>query len=88
MANVQGYPQRMRLLGFIFGFCIQLSMMVLYYMFKQWNKPVLTSKEPWIQENGFNKFRTLVSEVSSFVANLVYVVECVTLSKCYYYWQK
>ena len=34
--------------------------------------PVLASKDPSMQENGLNKFRTVVSEVSSFVDNPVY----------------
>ena len=31
------------------------------------NKPVLFYKEFWMQENGLNNFRTILSEVSSFV---------------------
>ena len=38
-------------------------------MIKQRNKPVFAYKEPWMQENGLNKFRTVVS---SFVGNPVY----------------
>ena len=36
-------------------------------MSKHRNKPVLVYKEPWMQEKGLNKFRTIVSEVSFFV---------------------
>ena len=31
-------------------------------------------KEPWMQENGLNKFRTNVSEVSSLVGNPVHML--------------
>ena len=31
-----------------------------------WYKPVLAYKEPWMQGNGLNEFRTIVYEVSSF----------------------
>ena len=41
-------------------------------MFKYINMQVLASKEPRMQENGLNKFRTVVSKVSSFVGNPVY----------------
>ena len=41
--------------------------------FTKWSsteqKPVLAYKEPWMQENGLNKFRTIVCKVSSFVGN-------------------
>ena len=42
-------------------------------MIKHRNKPVLACKEPGMQENGSNKFRTIVSEVLSFVGNPVYI---------------
>ena len=40
-------------------------------MIKHRNKAVLAYKEPWMQNNGLNKFRKIVSEVSSFVGNPV-----------------
>ena len=40
-------------------------------MIKHKNKPFLVHKEPWMQENGLNKFRRIVSEVSFFVDNPV-----------------
>ena len=40
-------------------------------MIKHRNKPVLACKELRIQENGLNKFHTIVSEVWSFVGNPV-----------------
>ncbi len=36
-------------------------------MMKHIKKPVLGYKEPWMQENGLKQYRTIVSEVSSFV---------------------
>ena len=56
----------------ILGFCNQLSNFMVYWMIKHWNKPVLVYKEPYMQENGLNKFRTIVFEISSFVGNPVY----------------
>ena len=41
-------------------------------MIKHRNKTVLAYKEPWMQENGLNQFRTNVSEVSFFVDNPVH----------------
>ena len=40
---------------------------MVYLVIKHRNKPVLAYKKPWMQGNGLNKFRTIVSEVSSFV---------------------
>ena len=40
-------------------------------MVKLRNTPVLSYKEPWMQENGLIKFRTIVYEVSFFVVNPV-----------------
>ena len=40
-------------------------------MIKYKNKSFLAYKEPWMQENELNKFRTIVSEVSYFVGNPV-----------------
>ena len=62
----------MTILGLVFGFCIQWSILVVYLIVKHRNKPVLIYKEPWMQENKLNKFRTIVSEVLSFVGNPVY----------------
>ena len=42
---------------------------MVYVMIKHRNKPVLSNKESWMQENELNNFRTIVSEVSSFVGN-------------------
>ena len=42
-------------------------------MIKHRNKPGSAYKKAWMQENGQNKFRTIVSEVSSFVINPVYL---------------
>ena len=44
---------------------------MVYVMIKHRNKPVLSNKESWMQENELNNFRTIVSEVSSFVGNPV-----------------
>ena len=49
----------------MFGFCIQLNILNFNQMIKQRNKEFLASKETWMQENGLDKFRTIVSEVSS-----------------------
>ena len=43
-------------------------------MTKHRNKPVLACKEPRLQENGLNKFLTIVSEDSSSVVNPVYYI--------------
>ena len=56
----------------MFGFCIQLNILNFNQMIKQRNKEFLASKETWMQENGLDKFRTIVSEVSSFVGSLVH----------------
>ena len=40
-------------------------------MIQNRNKPVLSYKEPWKQGNELNKFRSIISEVSSFVGNPV-----------------
>ena len=40
---------------------------MVYKKIRHRNKQVLTYNEPWMQENGLNKFRTIVSEVLSFV---------------------
>ena len=61
----------MRIWSLIFGFCIQLSILMVSNWLSKRNKPVLASKEPWMQENGLNKFRTIVSEVTSFVGDPV-----------------
>jgi len=45
-------------------------------MIKHRNKPVLADKEAWMQQNGLNNFRTIVSEVSSFVGNPVDNKDC------------
>ena len=45
---------------------------MVYLTIKHSFMPVLASKEPSMQENGQNKFHTIVSEVSSFVDNPVY----------------
>ena len=42
-------------------------------MIKHRNKPGSAYKKAWMQENGQNKFRTIVSEVSSFLGNPVYL---------------
>ena len=44
---------------------------MVYEIIKHTKKPVLAYKEPWMRENGLYKFRTIVSEVSSFVGNPV-----------------
>ena len=41
-------------------------------MDKNRNMLVLAYMEPWMQENELHKFRTIVSEASSFVGNPVY----------------
>ena len=51
---------------------IQLSILMVYLMIKHLNKPVLANKELWMQENGLNKIRTIVYEVSSSAGNSVY----------------
>ena len=38
-----------------------MSILVVYEMIMHKNKPVLDYKEPWMQKNGLNKFRTIVS---------------------------
>ena len=38
-------------------------------MIEHKNKVVLVYEEPWMQKNGLNKFRTILSEVSSFMGN-------------------
>ena len=40
-------------------------------MIEHKNKVVLGYKEPWMQKNRLNKFRTILPEVSSFVGNRV-----------------
>lgn len=45
----------------VFGFCIQLSTLVVYWKINHRSMPVLDYKEPWIQENRCNKFRTIFS---------------------------
>ena len=40
-------------------------------MIKHRNMPVLAFKEPYMQEKGLIKFRRIISEVTSFVGNLV-----------------
>jgi len=40
-------------------------------MIEDKNKVVLGYKEPWMQKNRLNKFRTILPEVSSFVGNPV-----------------
>ena len=57
--------------SFIFVFCIQLNNLIVYLMVKHRNMPVLAYKEPWMQENGQNKFRTIVSEVLFIVGKNV-----------------
>ena len=57
----------MTILSLIFGFCIQLKILIVYKMIKHGHKPVLANKKRTTR-----KFRTIVSEVSSFVGNPVY----------------
>ena len=45
----------------IFGFCIKLSILMIHKMIKHRQKPMLAYKEPWMQENGLNKFLTIFS---------------------------
>ena len=42
---------------------------MVYSKIKQGKQQVLDSKELRMQENGLKKFRTIVSEVSSFAGN-------------------
>ena len=71
--HIQKSSKNMRIKSLIFGFCFQFSILMVYLMIKHRNKPVLVYKEPWMQENGINKFRKIVSEVSYYVQGYLYV---------------
>ena len=62
--TTQNY-KNMTIWSLIFGFCIQLSILI-----KHRNKPVLVYK-PWLQETRLIKFRTSIFEVSSLASNSV-----------------
>ena len=56
-----------------------------YWSFTKWLRTEisqfwLTYKEPWMWENGLNKVRTVVSEVSCFVGNSVHWLNLVFLN--------
>ena len=61
----------MTIWGLIFVFCVQWNNLMVSEMIKHRNKPILAYKETWMQESGLNKFRTIVSEVSSSMGNPV-----------------
>ena len=42
-------------------------------------------KEPWMQENGLNKFLTIVSEVSSFLGNSVHAISTLLIYVLVYF---
>ena len=65
--------KNMTIWSLIFCFCIQLSILMVFWKIKHRNKPVLAYKDPYMQEIGLNKFRTIFSEVSSFMGNPVYI---------------
>ena len=56
---------------------------MVYGMIKHRYKPVLANKEPWMQENGLNKFHTITSEVASYFGNPV--DWGVIIIYCYYF---
>ena len=58
----------MTIWSLMFGSWIQSSILMVYLSSTE---TVLVYKEPWMQENGLNRFRTIVSKVSSFVGNPV-----------------
>ena len=61
----------MTIWGLIFVFCVQWNNLMVSEMIKHRNKPILANKETWMLESGLNKFRTIVSEVSSSMGNPV-----------------
>ena len=60
--------RNMTIWSLIFDFCIQWSIL----WFTKWLKTEISLCGTLNTENGLNKFRTIVSEVSSFVGNPVY----------------
>ena len=62
--------KNMKILILIFDFCIQWCILMVYWMINR-NNLDLDNKELSIQGNGRSKFRTIFSEVSSFVGNPV-----------------
>ena len=61
----------MTIWSLIFGFCIQSSILIVNQIIKHSNMPVLGYKKLGMKKNGLKKFRTIASEVSSFVGNPV-----------------